>query len=480
MDYKKVGLKVGLEIHQQLNTHKLFCNCPSELRDDSPDIRVERYLHAVAGETGKVDVAADYEQSRKRKFIYEAYSDSTCLVELDESPPIELNKDALFTALQISLLLNAKPLPVTQIMRKTVIDGSNTSGFQRTVLIATNGFVKTRHGKVGIATIVLEEDAARIIKREKGQVTYRLDRLGIPLIEVATEPDIKSAEQAREVASKIGEILRATNVKRGIGTIRQDVNLSVKGGKRVEIKGVQDLRLISKVVEKEAERQLGLLKKKRKVKEEVRKVLPDGRTEFLRPLPGGARMYPETDLPLVHITSEMLKHVKDKLPRLREEEQADLEKLGIHSEIASQIVRENLLQLFNQLLKTKVNPDLIAKTLTVTTKNIAAHHKISTSRITKDAYTEVLEAFYKDSITKDAIEQALLEVAKGESAKKALAKFKSLSKSEVEKIIKNILKKQPKLKENQKALMGVAMKQLRGKADGKLIAEVVGKITAKS
>ncbi len=472
---KKVGLKVGLEIHQQLNTHKLFCNCPSELRDDSPDIRVERYLHAVAGETGKVDVAADYEQARKRKFIYEAYSDSTCLVELDESPPIELNKDALFTALQISLLLNAKPLPAIQIMRKTVINGSNTSGFQRTVLIATDGHVKTRHGKVGIATIVLEEDAARIIKKEKDQVTYRLDRLGIPLIEIATDPDIKSAEQAREVAAKLGEILRATNVKRGIGTIRQDVNLSIRKGVRVEVKGVQDLRLISKIIEKEVERQLGLLKKKRKVKEEVRKALPDGRTEFLRPLPGGARMYPETDLPIIHITSEMLEHVKDKLPRLREEEQADLEKLGIHTEIASQIVRENLLQLFNQLLKTKVNPNLIAKTLTVITKNIAAHHKVSTSRLTRNSYEAVLEAFYKDMITKDAIEEVLTEIVKGQEAKKAISKFKALSKSEVGKIIKTILKKQPKLKENQKALMGVAMKQLRGKADGKLIAEVVGK-----
>jgi len=470
MDYKKLGLKAGLEIHQQLNTHKLFCNCPSELRDDKPDIIIERYQHAVAGEQGETDIAATYEEARKRKFIYQAYSDSTCLVELDESPPIELNKDALFIALQISTLLNAKILPVTQIMRKTVIDGSNTSGFQRTLLISTDGYITTKQGKVGIESIALEEDAARIIKKEKGQVTYRLDRLGIPLVEIATSPDIATPEQAREVAYKLGEILRSCNVKRGIGTIRQDVNVSIKQGVRTEIKGVQDLNLIAKVIEKEAERQSILLKQKRKLKPGVRKALPDASTEFLRPLPGKSRMYPETDLPLVHITLELLKKVKDKLPKLREEEQADLEKLGIHKEIASQIVRKGYLPLFNELLKTKVNPNLIAKTITVTTKNIVAHYKIKV-KFTTDIYKQVLEAFQKNKITKDAIEEILVAVAKGQQIKEAINKYKALSKTEIEKIIKSIIKEHPKLSE--KALMGIAMKKLRGKADGKVIAGVV-------
>lgn len=475
MDYKKIGLKAGLEIHQQLNTSKLFCHCPSELRENKPDIIIERYQHAVAGETGEVDIAAFYEQERERKFIYEAYSDTTCLVELDESPPIALNDDALQIALQIALLLNAKHLPVTQIMRKTVIDGSNTSGFQRTLLIATGGYLETREGKVGITSIALEEDAARIIKKSKEEAIFRLDRLGIPLVEITTEPDIKSPEQAREVAAKIGEILRATNVKRGIGTIRQDVNTSIKQGVRTEIKGVQELRLIPKVIEKEIERQLAAIKSKRKLKQEVRKALADGSTEFLRPLPGRARMYPETDLPLVHITPELIREIKVKLPRLIEEEQSDLEKLGIHKEISSEVIKDNLLPLFNELLKTKVNPELIAKTITVTTKNIASHHKISIERITKEAYKEVLDAFYREQITKDAIEYALTDIAKGEQAEKAIGKYKALSKQEAEKIIKEIIKNHPNLKENQKALMGIAMKELKGRADGKMIMEMVMK-----
>ncbi|HIH51268.1 MAG TPA: Glu-tRNA(Gln) amidotransferase subunit GatE [Nanoarchaeota archaeon] len=498
-DYEKLGFKAGLEIHQQLNTRKLFCNCDSELQDREPDIRVERILHAVAGETGEIDIAAAHEHAKGRKFIYETYSDATCLVELDEEPPHPINHDALKIALQISLLLNATPLQISQIMRKTVIDGSNTSGFQRTLLIAEDGFIETRGGKVRVATIVLEEDAARIIKqdKERGQVTYRLDRLGIPLVEIATRADIKSPEQALEAAAKLGDILRACSVKRGLGTIRQDVNLSIKGGERVEIKGFQDLKAIPDVMDKEIERQQKILKEnarsraparrkdlpfvRKKMQGEVRKALPDGNTEFLRPIPGGARMYPETDLPLVRITHELIREARDSLPKLREEHQSELEQLGVQKDIALQVVRENLLPLFNELLKTKVEPSLIAKTITLTTKNIIAHEKLSQERtgekLTADNYQKVLQAFYEDKITKDAIESALTDIAKGESVEKAIAKCKSMSKAEIESIIKDIIKKKPELKGNRGAIMGLAMQQLRGKADGKLIAEIVAHLS---
>ena len=207
-DYEKLGLKSGLEIHQQLNTKKLFCHCPSLLRKDEPDFTVRRKLHVVAGESGEVDIAAAHEAAKDKEFIYEGY-DTTCLVELDESPPREINQEALKVVIQVSLLLNCQVIPITQIMRKTVVDGSNTSGFQRTVLIARDGFIETADGKVGIESVCLEEDAARIIDKEKG--IFRLDRLGIPLIEIATAPDIKTPEQAKETALKISNALKIGN-----------------------------------------------------------------------------------------------------------------------------------------------------------------------------------------------------------------------------------------------------------------------------
>src|SRR3990167_7528076 len=162
MNYEELGLKSGLEIHQQIDSSKLFCNCPSLLRQDEPDFNIKRKLHAVAGETGSVDEAATYEAGKEKEFLYEGYS-TTCLVEIDEEPPHLINQEALKIALQIALLLNCKIFPITQIMRKTVLDGSNTSGFQRTVLIARDGWVETSLGKIGIDTICLEEDSARKI-----------------------------------------------------------------------------------------------------------------------------------------------------------------------------------------------------------------------------------------------------------------------------------------------------------------------------
>ena len=261
INYEKIELKSGLEIHQQLNTGKLFCNCPSVLRNDEPIYKIKRKLKAVIGESGSIDIAAEHEQKKGQTFEYLVY-DTNCLVELDEEPPHEINKEALKIALQISHLLNCKIVPVTQVMRKTVIDGSNTSGFQRTAVIAYDGYVETSIGRVGIETVAIEEDSARKIISRDEFVTYNLDRLGIPLVEITTKPEIKTPEQIKEVALKIGEILRACNVKRGIGTIRQDVNVSIKGTKRVEIKGFQDPKIMIKTINEEIKRQQSCLEEK--------------------------------------------------------------------------------------------------------------------------------------------------------------------------------------------------------------------------
>lgn len=268
IDYESLGLKCGLEIHQQIDSHKLFCNCPSAIRDDQPDIIVKRRLRAAAGETGGIDVAAAHEAEKQKYFVYQAYSDTTCLVELDCEPPHSLNEDALRVALQVSLMLKAKTVDAVQVMRKTVVDGSNTSGFQRTALVARNGILETGRGSISIPIICLEEEAAKIVERTADYDVYNLSRLGIPLIEIGTGPDIRSPEQAREVAEKLGMILRSTGrVKRGLGTIRQDINISIMGGARVEIKGAQELKLVSKFVENEALRQKNLLEIKQGLNE---------------------------------------------------------------------------------------------------------------------------------------------------------------------------------------------------------------------
>ena len=265
-DTKQLGFMCGIEVHQQLATGKLHSRQPSVLYDVTIDTvpedwpRYARKLRLASGEGGKVDVAARFEKRRNRSFVY-IQSPNSGLIELDESPPLSHDADALDVALTVSAMLQANPVGAVQTMRKTVVDGSNTSGFQRTSLISTGGVLATDTGDVGIDVLCLEEDSARKLDSlpttNGEQVIYNLDRLGVPLIEIATSPDIQSPEHAKETAKALGRTLRDTRrVRRGLGSIRQDLNVSVACGDRVEIKGCQDLAWIPRIVRLEMVRQV--------------------------------------------------------------------------------------------------------------------------------------------------------------------------------------------------------------------------------
>lgn len=474
IDYKKIGLKCGLEIHQQLDTKKLFCDCQSILRKDEPDFRIERKLHAVAGESGKIDKAAKYQSRLDKKFIYEGY-DSTCLIELDEEPPHEINQEALKIAIQISILLNAKINPITQIMRKTVIDGSNTSGFQRTTMIAYDGYIETREGKVRIDSICLEEDSARKFAEEKNKVTFKLDRLGIPLIEITTAPDIKTPEQAKEAALKLGDILRSCKVKRGIGTIRQDVNVSIKGSNRVEIKGFQNPAMMIKTIDNEILRQKELIKSKKNPKE-VRNSHPDGTTEFLRPMPGEARMYPETDLPLLKISRNFINQAKKDLPKLKSEVEKDLKNKGLSKEMIKTLFKQNKLEEFKTLHDITNNSNLIGKMLFVFPKDISKRGKISLEKIHQILSDEILEfildSLNKKKISENQVKQVMEKIAKGENPKEAII-FGKQNVHEIEEKIMKIIKEKHGLTD--KAYMGLIMKEFKGQVDGRTAMEIIKK-----
>lgn len=276
MDYEKLGLKMGLEIHQQLNSaHKLFCQCRTELVDDDFDELIERKLRPTQSELGEIDRAALQESLRSLNFRYENFADHTCLVENDDEPPHSLNEEALDICITIACLMNMHIVDEFHTMRKQVIDGSNTGGFQRTGMVATDGYLETPYGKVVIESLGLEEDAARRIETKDGFTEFRLDRLGIPLAEVTTDPSMHHPDQVREVAYMLGQILRSTNVKRGLGTIRQDLNISIAEGARVEIKGVQDLDLMSEIVNREIQRQLVLIDIKKELASRNAEVLDE-------------------------------------------------------------------------------------------------------------------------------------------------------------------------------------------------------------
>ncbi|KYC45509.1 MAG: Glutamyl-tRNA(Gln) amidotransferase subunit E [Candidatus Methanofastidiosum methylothiophilum] len=612
MDYKELGLKVGLEIHQQLNTkRKLFCDCPTILRTDDPLDTIERRLRPTPSEIGEVDVAALKEYMRGKTYIYQYY-DTNCLVELDEEPPHLVSEEAKIIGVEVSLLLNSNIIEEIQVMRKTVLDGSNTSAFQRTMLISTDGYIETKQGPVSILTVCLEEDAARLISQDDTTKTFRLDRLGIPLVEIATGPDISNPEQAKEAAYILGQILRATGkVKRGLGTIRQDLNVSIREGGRVELKGVQKLDMIPLWVEREVERQIALVEIKKElnkrgsekdlefkiievtdifnntsskiiassikknggvyatklknfkgilgkdiqkgrrfgteladhvktyglsglfhidelpnygitsdevnkvraklkiaeldsfvivagkedickkaleevferckkafleVPNETRDALEDGNSKYSRPLPGRARMYPETDIPPFTIDSELIRNIKENLPETFDEKvNKFIDKYGLKKDEAERIVYESP-ELFEKVISSLD----IKSTIFIKALDLSKNLEREEGYVTDDQTLYLLfEKVSKGIIAKEGIEEVLKRVSKGEDIEIVLSDFSSDNNSaDVEFAIEKIIleKKDFILEKGDRAispLMGLCMKEFRGKVDGSLINKIL-------
>lgn len=481
MDYESIGLKAGLEIHQQLDSGKLFCNCPGYLRADEPHFVVKRKLHGVAGETGEVDAAVKYEASFDKEFVYQGYLDSTCLIELDEEPPKLANSDALKEAIKIACLLNCEIYQNTQVMRKTVIDGSNTSGFQRTFLIAHDGFVDTSFGRVPIDTIALEEDSARPFggngeEENPNTKTYRLDRLGIPLVEITTSPAMSNPDEIKEAALKIGEILRVCKVKRGIGTIRQDLNISIKGHDRVELKGFQDPRMMIETVDKEIERQKKDIAEGKK-EGAVRGTLPDGTSKFNRPMPGKARMYPETDLPLVYVSRDLINEVKRNLPKLRSEIRDELKKKGLSDEMINLVLDGNLDE-FEVLLQVyDKDANLVAKMVTLWRNEFSSRYKKSFEEIktilNEVVLEKVLDAVVEGKINEGDVKPVLVKVVEGTPVEKALI-VEKVDDNALEEAIAKIVAEKPGLRAG--AYMGAIIQKLGANVDKRKAMEILSKL----
>ncbi len=265
-------MKCGIEIHQRLAGRKLFCHCVPPNDEEAKELMkkarvIKRRLHVVYSEMEEVDEAAERETKKDRVYEYLYHPNFACLVDLDEEPPHEISEEALKTTIMICKALHTRFVDELIVMRKMVLDGSNTSGFQRTTIVGLDGYVEVEGKRIGIRTVCLEEESAGIVEQKEDKAVYSLHRLGIPLVEIATAPDITSPQELRKVAEKIGKILRLVGgIRRGIGTIRQDVNISIEGGARVEIKGVQELKLLEDVARYEIRRQKALIEINEEIK----------------------------------------------------------------------------------------------------------------------------------------------------------------------------------------------------------------------
>jgi len=606
-DYADLGLVAGLEIHQQLDTaSKLFCGCPTERRDPEASVRsFTRYLHPTKSELGELDEAALEESLVDREFEYLAF-DSTCLVEEDDEPPHRLDREALEVTLEIAKLLDMEVVDRAHVMRKIVVDGSNTSGFQRSTLVATDGEIETSDGPVSVSDMLLEEESAARIEETDEGVRYGLDRLGIPLVEIGTGPDIRSPEQAREAAERIGMLLRSTGrVKRGLGTIRQDVNVSIAEGARIEMKGVQALDEIEDLVRMEVHRQVRLLEiaeelgdrdasvgdpqevtevfadtdsgviasastvtavplygfeglvgaeiqpdrrlgtelsdhAKRHgaggifhtdelpaygvtaeevadleaavgagegdavaivaaagevaeqsieavaeraraaiegVPEETRGANEDGTSRYLRPLPGAARMYPETDVPPVEPdpteveTPELL---TERVERYRDE-------YGLDAGLAEQVAYGRRMPVFEAAVERGVDPTLAAGTLESTLTELG-RDDVPVEGLSAEQLLDVLSLVAEDDLAKEGVGEVLTVLAEDPEldADTAVeeAGLAGVGEDEVREAVVEVVERNADQVEAEgmgafSALMGEAMGALRGKADGEVVSDVL-------
>ena len=603
VDYAKLGFMCGLEVHQRLATkQKLFCACPADVAHVQSSNSIFRYQRAVAGELGNVDLSAQFEEMRNRKFIYNLYPGHTCLVDIDEEPPHQLNTEALEISLSIASSLHLKIVDELQPMRKEVVDGSNPSAFQRTVLLGTDGIMKLDGHAIGITMISLEEESAGISAAAPGSITYDSDRIGIPLVEIDTDPHIASPQEAKQAALRIGTLLRLTGkVQRGIGTIRQDVNVSIKGGARVEIKGLQELDTMDKFIENEVVRQQRLIwlrdelvKRKASVGEPhdmskllkgtnakiiapaleaggvvlgvalhgfkgvigaevnpgrrlgteisdyakmggvkglihsdedisgyaitdseavaIRKELELGAndafmliagpndsaskaislaadrarqalvgvpletrgvasadaftTKFLRPLPGGARMYPETDVKPVRITGEMLGRAALSAPDIDKERARLVRELG-NENLASMLMLSPRLQLYKALVSAK-NSDkpFIANTLLQKFTELR-RAGLDAESIPEQELAGLFAMYGKGRLTKQAVEEVLKELSKGKRGAEMIAKelgLERVSGDGLASLVEKAKKEHPGAKATE--LMQHIMKEHRLNVDG--------------
>ncbi len=257
----ELGFRCGLETHQQLATpNKLFCRCPARIRNDAPDSELLRHMRPTLSEFGEYDGTALMEFKTRKQVHYLLYNSSVCTYEMDDTPPFKADPSAVEYAIEIAMMFGMSLVDEIHITRKQYLDGSIPTGFQRTAIIGVNGRIPFMDRTLGFFQLSLEEDACREVDDVGHHVYYRTDRLSIPLVESVTMPEFYTPAEAAAGAALVGEVMRSTHrVRRGIGSVRQDVNVSIRGGTRVEIKGVPQIGMIEALCRVEGYRQKGLL-----------------------------------------------------------------------------------------------------------------------------------------------------------------------------------------------------------------------------
>ena len=465
-DYEVV---IGLEVHSELSTKtKIFCSCPTEFGG-------EPNTHCCP----------------------------ICMAMPGALPA--LNKKVVEYAIKAGLATNCKIANISKNDRKNYFYPDLPKSYQISqydIPLCTDGYVEiaTENGtkKIGLTRIHIEEDAGKLNHDEytRGSLVD-LNRAGVPLIEIVSEPDLRSAEEADIYLKKLKSILEYIEVsdcKMQEGSLRADVNVSVrkKGtkefGTRTEMKNMNSFRSITRAIEYEAERQIEVIEKGGKIEQEtLRWDEVSGKTFSMRDKEDAQdyRYFPDPDLAIIKISDEMIEKIKSELPEMPESRRERYIKEFNLPEYDSNILTSSkyISDLFENAVKICNNPKAVSNWIMTDITRILNEKEQEPNEIpfTAEQLGELVVLIDKGTISSAIAKKVLEELFENPRKPEEIIKEKGWiqisDEGAIKEVVLKILEANPQSIVDFKAgkdralgfLVGQAMKETKGKANPQIL-----------
>ena len=394
---------IGLEVHVQLNTNtKMFCSCSSNYLDVEPN----------------------------------TYVCNICLGLPGSLPSV--NHEAVISAIKLGLSLNCKISRLTKFDRKNYVYPDLMKGYQISQLdfpIAIEGNMKVKNSEnkfteIRINRVHMEEDVAKLIHDEiSGEVLVDLNRSGMPLLEVVTEPDFRSAAEAENYLTNLHSIVRYLgigNANMEEGSFRCDANVSVreKGSnvlnEKVEIKNMNRIKAVARAIEYEIKRQTSEVEAGNRIIQETRgwdDIKSESKPQRSKEDAHDYRYFPEPDLPVIKLKTETIEKIKNELPELPEEKfDRYVKKIGI-SEYDAKIIISNKSKttFFEDVLNNfkKMDPNLVSNWLNVEINGVSnslKDYELEKMKLSSKNFGKLINLVSENQINKNSGKEILSKI----------------------------------------------------------------------
>lgn len=414
-----------------------------------------------------------------------------------------LNKGAIMLALRAALVLNCKINKHMHFDRKNYFYPDLPKGYQITQArtpIGVNGYVEIEVNgtkkKIGIHDIHIEEDTAKSVHTETSSL-LDFNRAGVPLIEIVTEPDMNSKEEAMAYVEKLRELLLYADVsdcKIEEGSMRCDVNVSVSKtetlGTRAEIKNIGSISNVGLAIQQETERQIEIYEQGGTIQEETRRYdEKENRTVLMRVKETGNdyRYFPEPDIPFFDLSDEEIEKVQKEIPMLPNQRREIYKNAGISDINSNKLIQNRDLSDYLLTAPKELNLVLMSNILLGDVVSYLNKHmmKITETKLSMDKLTEVVTRLEKGTLTNKILKEILEELLETDDSIDDLIKKHGITQidnqEELNKIVEKIILENPESVTDYKNgkdralkyLMGQIMKETKGGANPALVNQLL-------